>query len=140
MSHLSMRTKEERTHSFRNHEREKCQEDDARNISIPAALLAALHAAQAEQVLADDAGERVPGAVSARLQVGQDDLAGRLRRWQDLLGQQVREPASRARIYTEVHLVQRTPVCPVTLRYLMSHALHILMTGVTPKYEFWAGI
>ena len=126
------------TNSFR-HEREKSQEDDARNISVPAALLAALHAAQAEQVLADDAGERVPGAVSARLQVGQDDLAGRLRRWQDLLGQQVREPASRARIYTEVHLVQRTPVCPVTLRYLMSHALHILMTGVTPKYEFWAG-
>ena len=92
------------TNSVR-HEREKSQEDDARNISVPAALLAALHAAQAEQVLADDAGERVPGAVSARLQVGQDDLAGRLRRWQDLLGQQVREPGSRARIYTEVHLV-----------------------------------
>ena len=27
-------------------------------------------------------------------------------------------------------------VSPVTLRELMSHALHFLMTSVTPKYEF----
>ena len=29
-------------------------------------------------------------------------------------------------------------VCPVTLRQLMSLALHFLMTDVTPQYEFWA--
>ena len=27
-------------------------------------------------------------------------------------------------------------VSPVTLRELMSHALHFLMTSVTPQYEF----
>ena len=29
-------------------------------------------------------------------------------------------------------------VSPVTLRELMSHAMHFLMTSVTPQYEFWA--
>ena len=67
------------------------REEDAGDIAVPAAVLAALHAAQADEVLADDAGERVPGAVGARLQVGQDDLARRLRRRQDLPGQQVRQ-------------------------------------------------
>ena len=67
------------------------REEDAGDIAVPPAVLAALHAAQADEVLADHAGERVPGAVGARLQVGQDDLAGRLRRRQDLPGQQVRQ-------------------------------------------------
>ena len=67
------------------------REEDARDIAVPAAVLATLHAAQADEVLADHAGERVPGAVGARLQVGQDDLAGRLRRRKDLPGQQVRQ-------------------------------------------------
>ena len=30
-------------------------------------------------------------------------------------------------------------VSPETLRELMSHAMHFLMTSVTPQYEFWAG-
>ena len=41
--------------------------------------------------------------------------------------------------YTETRIyafIQGGTVCPVTLRKLMSHALHFLMTSVTPKYEF----
>ena len=64
------------------------REEDAGDIAVPAAVLATLHAAQADEVLADHAGERIPGAVGARIEVGQDDLARRLRRGQDMLGQQ----------------------------------------------------
>ena len=71
------------------------REEDARDIAVPAAVLATLHAAQADEVLADHAGERVPGTVGACLQVGQDDLAGRLRRRQDMPSQQVRQICER---------------------------------------------
>ena len=56
------------------HERKKLQEG-AGNFAVSSTLFAALHASQADQVLADDVGERVPGEVNACLQFGQDDLA-----------------------------------------------------------------
>ena len=36
-------------------------------------------------------------------------------------------------------VIEGGTVCPETLRELMSHAMHFLMTSVTPQYEFWAG-
>ena len=39
-------------------------------------------------------------------------------------------------IFYALSAYQGGTVCPVTLRQLMSLALHFLMTDVTPKYEF----
>ena len=87
---LILRERGKHSVASRHNEREELEEN-AGDLPVPAAVLAALHAVQAEQVLADGAGERVAGAVGARaLQAGQDDLARRRRRRQDVLGQQVR--------------------------------------------------
>ena len=51
-------------------------------------------------------------------------------------GDAVQGTLSRRRTMDNNGAFQGGTVCPVTLRELMSLALHFLMTDVTPKYEF----